>query len=104
MTVTHSIEDNDQDLQRAFKVFGDAWTLAIINVLSEAAQRFNELQRGINVSPTTLADRLKKLEQLGLVAQQQTLDQLSNCYVLTTKGQNMLPVLRAIESFSKKFL
>lgn len=45
------------------------------------------------------------MQQFGLIAQQkQTVDQLSVIYALTEKGKNMLPVLRAIESFSKKFL
>jgi DNA-binding HxlR family transcriptional regulator len=104
MTAARSLVNEDENLQRAYKVFGDAWTLAIIDVLSETTRRFNELQRSIDVSPTTLADRLKKLEQLGLIAQQkQTIDQLSVIYSLTEKGKEMLPVLRAIESFSKKF-
>lgn len=104
MTAARSLASQDENLQRAYKVVGDAWTLAIIDVLSETTRRFNELQRAVDVSPTTLTDRLKKLEQLGLIAQQkQTVDQLSVIYSLTEKGKEMLPVLRAIESFSKKF-
>lgn len=93
-------------IQQAFKIFGDTWNLSIVRVLGEATLRFNELQRNLgNVSPTTLADRLKKLENYGLIVQEkQTVDQLSVIYSLTEKGKNMLPVLHAIESFSKKFL
>jgi len=96
----------DDNLSHGLKVFGDAWTLSIVQVLSGATQRFNELQRSLgNISPTTLTDRLKKLERYGLVAQEkQTIDQLSVIYTLTDKGKKMLPVLEAIESFSKKFL
>ena len=88
------------------KIFGDAWTLAIVLGLATATRRFNELQRLLgNVSPTTLTDRLKKLESYGLIVQEkQTVDQLSVIYSLTDKGKKMLPVLDAIESFSKKFL
>ncbi|HEV7454439.1 MAG TPA: helix-turn-helix domain-containing protein [Candidatus Saccharimonadales bacterium] len=106
MNQSGHIADEQESMQQGLKVFGDTWTLAIIGVLSEAERRFNELQRNLdNISPTTLTNRLKKLEQLGLIAQQkQTVDQLSVLYVLTEKGKNMLPVLRAIETFSKKFL
>ncbi len=98
--------DEQEDLNYGLKVFGDAWTLSIVRVLTGTAQRFNELQRNLgNISPTTLTDRLKKLERLGLVAQQkQTIDQLSVIYALTEKGKKMLPILQAIENFSKKFL
>ena len=98
---------NQQDLMhQALKIFGDVWNLSIVRVLSETTQRFNELQRSLgNISPTTLTDRLKKLESYGLIAQEkQTVDQLSVIYSLTKKGKKMLPVLEAIESFSKKFL
>ena len=93
-------------MHQALKIFGDVWNLSIVRVLSETTQRFNELQRSLgNVSPTTLADRLKKLENYGLITQEkQTVDQLSVIYSLTDKGKKMLPVLAAIESFSKKFL
>lgn len=107
------MESNEQtqeqdSIHQGLKIFGDAYTLAIVRVLalSKAACRFNELQRTLNnISPTTLTDRLKKLEQFGLIAQEkQTVNQLSVIYTLTTKGKKMLPVLGAIESFSKKFL
>lgn len=99
--------NQDADLvSQGLKIFGDMWTLAIVRVLSDATKRFNELQRGLdNVSPTTLADRLKKLESYNLITQEkQTVDQLSVIYSLTDKGKKMLPILDAIETFSKKFL
>jgi DNA-binding HxlR family transcriptional regulator len=99
--------DKEKDLlAQGLKIFGDAWNLSIVRVLSETTHRFNELQRNLgNISPTTLADRLKKLESYGLIEQEkQTVDQLSVIYSLTKKGKKMLPVLEAIESFSKKFL
>lgn len=101
----HSAKEQDR-LMLAMKIFGDAWTLAIVMVLATTTRRFNELQRLLgNISPTTLTDRLKKLENFGLITQEkQTVDQLSVIYSLTDKGKEMLPVLNAIESFSKKFL
>jgi DNA-binding HxlR family transcriptional regulator len=97
-------QDND-DLLHGIKVIGDAWTLTIVNALSEATHRFNELQRAIDISPTTLADRLKRLENWGMVTQQkQTVDQLSVIYELTEKGKKSIPVLREIEKFAQKFL
>lgn len=97
--------DNDL-MHQALKIFGDVWNLSIVRVLSETTQRFNELQRSLgNISPTTLTDRLKKLENYGLITQEkQTVDQLSVIYSLTDKGKKMLPILQAIEAFSKKFL
>lgn len=99
-------DKHDDLMHQALKIFGDVWNLSIVRVLSETTQRFNELQRSLGgVSPTTLADRLKKLETYGIIVQEkQTIDQLSVIYKLTDKGKKMLPILQAIESFSKKFL
>lgn len=99
-------KQHDDLMHQAFKIFGDAWNLLIVRGLGDTAQRFNELQRNLGgISPTTLTDRLKKLESYGLIVQEkQTVDQLSVIYSLTEKGKKMLPVLQAIESFSKKFL
>ena len=101
----HTSKD-EPSAEHGFKIFGDAYMLSIVRVLSGTAQRFNELQRSLgNISPTTLTNRLKKLETFGLVTQEkQTIDQLSVIYALTEKGKKMLPVLGAIETFSKKFL
>jgi len=99
--------NQDVDLvTQGLKIFGDMWTLSIVRALSDATKRFNELQRGLgNISPTTLAERLKRLEGYDLITQEkQTVDQLSVIYSLTDKGKKMLPVLEAIELFSKKFL
>lgn len=102
----HETADEQDRFSLGLKIFGDAWTLAIVLMLGGAARRFNELQRLLgNVSPTTLTNRLKKLESYGLVTQQKQADgRLSVIYTLTDKGKKMLPVLDYIETFSKKFL
>lgn len=106
MKTDDKLQQSDDLIHQAFKIFGDVWNLSIVQVLAGTAQRFTELQRNLgNVSPTTLTDRLKKLENYGLVVQEkQTIDQMSVIYTLTDKGKKMLPILGAIESFSKKFL
>lgn len=106
MNVKKNDNQHDDLMHQALRIFGDAWNLLIVRGLSETAQRFNELQRNLGgISPTTLTDRLKKLESYGLIVQEkQTVDQLSVIYSLTDKGKKMLPILQAIESFSKKFL
>jgi len=106
MTKADNPTNQQDNLKTGLEIFGDAWTLAIVLVLATATRRFNELQRLLgNVSPTTLTDRLKKLESYGLIVQQKRkTDQVSVFYSLTDKGKKMLPALEAIESFSKKFL
>lgn len=107
MTTHQTFTDDNEQIRHGLKVFGDAWNLAIVSSLaSEVGQRFNELQRSLgDISPTTLTDRLKRLEQHGLIVQEKrTVDKLSVIYSLTEKGKNMLPILGEIEAFTKKYL
>src|SRR3989338_7132930 len=53
-----------EELNNAINMIGDAWILCIISNLGNSSMRFNEIQRSISgINPTTLADRLKKLEK-----------------------------------------
>lgn len=90
----------------AMKVIGDAYVLEIISQLSHKSMRFNELQRAIaDICPTTLTDRLKKLEHEKIVSRkEETLDKVSVVYSLTAKGQGILPVINAIGNFADKFI
>lgn len=95
-----------QCVGKGHEIFGDVWTLFIIRSLVEGEQRFCEIQRKIGgVNPVTLTSRLKKLEKLGFIERKKELiDKLSVSYSLTKKGEGMLPVLQAIETYAKKYL
>jgi len=94
------------ELNNGIKMLGDAWTLCIVGTLAKKEMRFNEIQRAIEgINPTTLADRLKRLESEKMIKrQEETVDKLSVVYSLTDKGRSILPILREIQSFSDKFL
>jgi DNA-binding HxlR family transcriptional regulator len=104
--MTASRTTDQEKFNQSLKLFGDSRAAAIIHILANMTQRFNELQRSLGpISPTVLADRLKKLEAYGLIVQEkQTIDQLSVSYTLTEKGRTILPVLKSIETFTKKYL
>lgn len=88
------------------KMLGDFWTLAIIQAVSGGEKRFSQLQRELsNASPTTLTNRLKKLERQNIIKRKEdTIDKLSVVYMLTKKGHGILPVLQQIKIFAEKFL
>jgi len=106
MSAAKTTTSDQEKFGQSLKLFGDVWVVAIINILADVTQRFNELQRSLGpVSPTVLADRLKKLEEYGLIMQErQTIDQLSVTYKLTDKGKAILPLLKSIETFTKRYL
>ncbi len=102
---THGKSLLSEDLNSAIKMIGDDHVLCIIGNLREGGMRFNELQRALNVNPTTLTDRLNKLENDGIVLKKkETLDRMSVVYELTAKGQGILPIIAEIGKFAEKFL
>lgn len=92
--------------KRALEMFGDYQTLSIVDTLAIGEMRYCELQRALgNMNPVTLARRLKKLEDDGIVERrEETVDKLSVSYRLLAKGEHMLPVLRSIKEFAEKYL
>lgn len=88
------------------KILGDFWTLEIIQALRSDEKRFCLLERDIpNINPTTLTDRLKKLEKNSILKRkEETVDKLSVTYALTNKGKGILPVLKQIKIFAEKYL
>ena len=94
-----------EDVNNAIKMIGDDHVLCIIGNLRDGGMRFNELQRALNVNPTTLTDRLVKLENEGFVVKKkETLDKMSVVYELTEKGRGILPVIDEIGTFAEKYL
>lgn len=92
--------------EKQLKMLGDYWTLAIVQSLGESEKRFSELHRELeHASPTTLANRLKRLEEQGIVKrQEETVDKLSVVYSLTKKGIGIIPILAEIRKFADNFL
>lgn len=86
------------------KLLGDYWTLRIIDALKLGEVRFCELQRSLdNLNPVTLTSRLKKLEEARLITRsEETVDKISVCYSLTLLGEEVLPVIEALDKFSEK--
>ncbi len=93
------------ELNNAIKLIGDDHILCIIGNLREGGMRFNELQRSLGgINPTTLTDRLSKLETEGIVIKKkETVDKISVVYELTEKGIAILPVFKAITKFAERF-
>ena len=76
--------------------FGDKWSLLIIrDLMFKGKRHYNEfLESGENVSTSVLGDRLKMLEELGVIKKGKDDVKKSRIkYSLTQKGLDMLPVL-----------
>src|SRR6266700_191274 len=91
---------------RALRLLGDVWTLLIVYTLLSGTKRFGELHEAMgNVSPKTLSQRLKMLEEMGFVQRQAFLEIPPRVeYSLTGKGQALVDIMEAIKQFGQRYL
>jgi DNA-binding HxlR family transcriptional regulator len=85
-------------IARALDVVGERWSLLIVRELLLGPKRFTDLRAGLpKISPDVLAQRLRELEQAGVLARD-TLPPpaASKVYALTDRGRDLAPVLHAL--------
>jgi DNA-binding HxlR family transcriptional regulator len=88
------------------EIIGAKWTALLVHDLSEGPRRFSELERSCcGISPRTLAERLRALEQEGIVARQSYPESPPRVeYSLTDKGEALLPIIGAMRQFGHSWL
>lgn len=94
MTATRSYDD-PCGIARALDVIGDRWALLVVRELIFGPKRFLQLREGLHsVSPNVLSQRLRDLEDAGVV-RRQLLDPPASVpvYELTDRGRALEPVL-----------
>ncbi len=90
---------------RAAEILGDRWTLLIVRDLIYGARHFNALERGLPGIPTAvLANRLKRLQQAGILEREQDAGSQKVSYSLTPAGEALIPVMDAISEWSAKWV
>ena len=89
----------------ALDIFGDRWTLLIVRDLVLGRSRFKEFSTSPEGIPTNiLADRLQRLLEKGIVRLVPSPDGTKHmAYALTPKGNELLPVLKAMKSWALKW-
>jgi DNA-binding HxlR family transcriptional regulator len=89
-------------LAAALERVGDRWSFLVIDALMDSPLRFNHLSRAVDgIAPNILSDRLRRLEQAGVVAAQPYSQRpLRHEYRLTEDGQEMAGVLRLLSSWA----
>ncbi|HWK24675.1 MAG TPA: helix-turn-helix domain-containing protein [Ureibacillus sp.] len=91
--------------EKAISLLSQRWTALVIYQLLSGSQRFSEIQSAIGISGKVLSDRLKDLEQQGIVKREVIPDTpVVIEYSLTEKGQSIEPILRTIENWSQKWV
>jgi DNA-binding HxlR family transcriptional regulator len=85
-------------IARALDIVGERWALLVVRELVLGPKRFTDLRAGLrNLSPDVLAQRLRQLEDAGVV-RRRTLPPPagSRVYELSPWGRDLEPVLHAL--------
>ncbi|HEV7661918.1 MAG TPA: winged helix-turn-helix transcriptional regulator [Chloroflexota bacterium] len=85
-------------IARALDVVGERWALLVVRELLFGPKRFTDLHRGLpGMSQNVLAQRLRELEQAGIVERCKLGPPASTrAYGLTPRGADLEPVLLAL--------
>ncbi len=85
-------------IARTLEIIGERWTLLIIRDLFRGPQRFQDLQEWLpGAAPNLISDRLKTLEEHGLVRREFYSEHPPRAtYALTPLGRELQPVMRAL--------
>jgi DNA-binding HxlR family transcriptional regulator len=89
----------------AIELIGRRWTGAIIKAMLGGPRRFCEFKEAIpELSDRLLTERLKELEENGLVVREVSAGRpVQVLYQLTAKGQDLQPILEAIGAWAGKW-
>ena len=91
---------------RTADLIGNKWTPLIIRDLVKGEKRFSELERSLRgISPKTLSERLKKLEDASVVTRKCFAEVPPRVeYTLTEKGTALLPVIESMRAYGTAWL
>jgi DNA-binding HxlR family transcriptional regulator len=87
------------------KMMGQRWTGLVIYQLLTGPQRFCSIESSLPISGRLLSERLKDLEQEGIVKREvfpETPVRIE--YSLTEKGMALEPLLRELEKWSQNWI
>jgi DNA-binding HxlR family transcriptional regulator len=81
------------------------WTLHIVHSLLEGKKRFNEIARENGINPSTLRDRLRALEEEGVVMRHVVSNMPPNVeYELTEKGQALNCIFGSLSEWGRTWM
>jgi len=93
-------------IETTFRIIGKRWTVLIIREFLMGHTQFNRLIENIKgITPKVLTERLRELEQLGIVKRRIISEYPIRVeYSLTDAGRGFEPVLLSAASFSMKYM
>ena len=100
----NEVSQTQCSVARSSAVLGDRWTLLILSEVFLGVRKFEDFQRRLTISRTTLASRLKLLEGHKVLERRQyQQNPVRYEYRLTDKGRDLFPVITTILNWGDKY-
>jgi DNA-binding HxlR family transcriptional regulator len=82
------------------------WTMLLLRELGAGSTRFGDLRRGVaRMSPTLLSQRLKELEQAGIIERRRLRGERGvSEYHMTEAGRDLQPVIEAMGRWGQRWI
>src|SRR6266705_3095999 len=105
-TTLHSLDNSICPVALTAKIISGKLTLLIIRDLATGVKRFNQLERSLQgISPKTLSERLRYLEEEGVVLRQTFAEVPPRVeYSLSEKGHDLVDVIECMRCYGKQWL
>jgi DNA-binding HxlR family transcriptional regulator len=88
---------------RAAEIFGERWTPLVVRELMCGSTHFNHIRRGVpRMSTTLLVQRLRKLEEIGVVERVKVPGGVE--YRLTAAGEGLRPIVMALGHWGARWI
>ena len=95
--------DADCGIEQALGVLTDWWTFLVVRDIAGGVTRFEALQRSLGVSRRALTERLAALVEHGVLRRSPYSEHPPrHDYLLTPKGEGLLPVLIALQEWGDR--
>jgi DNA-binding HxlR family transcriptional regulator len=106
LTKTKHLDDTVCPVARTAEIISGKWTLLIIRDLASGVKRFNQLERSLHgISPKTLSERLRSLEEEGIITRQTFAEVPPRVeYALSEKGHDLVAVIESMRIYGKRWL
>ena len=105
-TISPSLDNSICPVARTAKIISGKWTLLIIRDLASGVKRFNQLERSLDgISPKTLSERLRHLEEEGIVLRQTFAEVPPRVeYSLSERGHDLINVIECMRCYGNQWL
>jgi len=88
----------------ALNVLGEKWSLLVVRELALGVHRFDQIQRNTGAPRDILANRLRRLEDAGVVEKRPYQERpLRHSYHLTESGNELRPILLTLSQWGAKW-